>query len=196
MVDDEIKSAYEIAMEKLAAMDEPTEAERLGWKYMPEGRKLAAAFLNGKGDLKTKLDAYRDDAREHVARGIAEILLSNLFLPRTEPEQAQAARVLAGLKELKAKRAAELCGRLEQLFAHYREQGAAQLEQSYQQLKAEMEAKLRQVLSQQAGMAVTGNIDVESQPEFQAEWRRVRGQLEEQYRKLLEEYREEYRQLP
>ena len=70
------------------------------------------------------------------------------------------------------------------------------MEQAYQQLKSEMEASLQQALSQQAGRAAAaGNINVETQPEFQAEWRRVRDQLEGQYTKLMEECRDDYRRL-
>lgn len=44
-MDDEIKSAREIAMAKLAALGEATEEERLAWKYRPEGEKLAARYI-------------------------------------------------------------------------------------------------------------------------------------------------------
>jgi hypothetical protein len=33
----DIKSAFEIAMEKINRLSEPTEEERLQWKYLPEG---------------------------------------------------------------------------------------------------------------------------------------------------------------
>ena len=41
----DIKSAHEIAMEKVAKLGEATEEERLRWKYVPEGEKLAASYL-------------------------------------------------------------------------------------------------------------------------------------------------------
>ena len=41
----DIKSAREIAMEKIDKLGEPTEEERLEWKYLPEGEKLAARYL-------------------------------------------------------------------------------------------------------------------------------------------------------
>ena len=41
----EIKSALEIAMEKIEKLGEPTEEERLKWKYVPQGEELAARYL-------------------------------------------------------------------------------------------------------------------------------------------------------
>ncbi len=197
-MNDEIKSAYEIAMEKLAAMDEPTEAERLSWKYLPAGRTLAAAFLGEKADLEKELAGLDGDARVYTARGVEEVLLGNLALPKTDADAERAAQVMTGMMVLKKDRkaATTVVSRVKQLCDHYREQGAAQMEQAYQQLKSEMEASLQQALSQQAGRAAAaGNINVETQPEFQAEWRRVRDQLEGQYTKLMEECREDYRRL-
>ena len=42
---EEIKSALEIAMEKIEKLGEVTEEERLKWKYTPVGEKLAAKYL-------------------------------------------------------------------------------------------------------------------------------------------------------
>ena len=38
----DIKSALEIAMEKVAKLGEATEEERLKWKHAPQGEELAA----------------------------------------------------------------------------------------------------------------------------------------------------------
>ncbi len=43
----DIKSAREIAMEKIDKIGEPSEEERLEWKYIPEGEKLAARYPYG-----------------------------------------------------------------------------------------------------------------------------------------------------
>jgi len=51
---------------------------------------------------------------------------------------------------------------------------------------------VRQALAQQTGGAAAGmKIDVERQPQFQEEWRRLQNELESQYLKLLDEYRRE-----
>ena len=43
-MNDEIKSAREIAMEKIAEIGEASQEERLKWRYVPEGEKLAARY--------------------------------------------------------------------------------------------------------------------------------------------------------
>ena len=44
-MDDNIRSAREIALEKAESVGEATEEERLQWKYLPQGEKLAARYL-------------------------------------------------------------------------------------------------------------------------------------------------------
>ena len=51
----DIKSAHEIAMEKVEKLGEVTDEERLKWKYVPEGEKLASR-QNGKRALLVKAD--------------------------------------------------------------------------------------------------------------------------------------------
>ena len=58
-------------------------------------------------------------------------------------------------------------------------------------LMAEFAAKVQQALQQQLGLAVGVRIDIERQPQFQEEWRRVQAQLDSQYLKLLDEYKQE-----
>ncbi len=42
---EEIKSAREIALEKVARLGQATEEESLRWRYVPEGETLAAKYL-------------------------------------------------------------------------------------------------------------------------------------------------------
>ena len=46
-------------------------------------------------------------------------------------------------------------------------------------------------MKQQLGSFVGIKIDVESQPQFQEEWRKLRTQLDLQYIKLIDEYKHE-----
>ena len=41
----DIKSAFELAMEKIEKIGEVTEEERLRWKYVPEGRNWLPDIL-------------------------------------------------------------------------------------------------------------------------------------------------------
>ncbi|MCK4863703.1 MAG: hypothetical protein KAS25_05360, partial [Dehalococcoidales bacterium] len=80
----EIKSAAEIAREKLARIGEPTEEERLKWKYGPEGDKLAARYLRENCNLVSEISKYDDKARKVVVTNVNDILLRNISLPRNE----------------------------------------------------------------------------------------------------------------
>jgi len=44
-MDDIIKSAREIAMEKVEKLGEATEEERMEWKFIPQGESLAGKYL-------------------------------------------------------------------------------------------------------------------------------------------------------
>ncbi|MCR4392831.1 MAG: hypothetical protein NUV31_00510, partial [Dehalococcoidales bacterium] len=78
------------------------------------------------------------------------------------------------------------------LFNHYAENGEKQRKQAYNALKKDFQTKLEQALRQQMGSnAANFRIDVEMQPQFQEEWRRLKSQLDGQYLQLLDEYKQE-----
>ena len=81
--------------------------------------------------------------------------------------------------------------KLRSIFKHYAEQGEQQRKQAYAGLKAEFEAKVKQAMQQQLGPVVGMKIDVERQPQFQEEWRRLQIQLDSQYLMLLAGYKQE-----
>lgn len=192
-MDDIIKSAREIAMEKVAKLGEPTEEERLKWRYQPEGEKLAAEYLMKGKSLTAGLNQIPPAARGLVAVGAQAVLLRNLQLPRNERDKKQNKMAMDGIKELKTDKAGteNVFSKIRQLFTHYLEQGERQKQQAYQQLRVDFEAKMRQALKTQMGTAMNVKIDVERQPQFQEEWRRLQTQLESQYLMLLDEYRGE-----
>ena len=71
------------------------------------------------------------------------------------------------------------------------QEGEQQRRQLYEDVKRGVEAKMRHAMQQQLGGAAPGRINVESQPLFQEELRRALGQLDLQYMKLLDEYKQE-----
>lgn len=192
-MDDIIKSAREIALEKVAEIGEPTEEERLKWRYQPEGEKLAANYLKKGDSLVAKLGQYQEAARQYVSEGAQAILVRNIQLPRSEPDKKRNKQAMDGLRELKSDKVGveNVFSQIRQLFSHYLEQGDQQKQQAYQQLKTDFEAKVQQALAQQLGTTMGVKIDVERQPQFQEEWRKLQSQFESQYLKLLEEYRRE-----
>ncbi len=189
----DIKSAREIAMEKVERLEGATEEERLKWKYVPEGEKLAAKYLREDCNLLAELSGYDEKARKYVAGGAAEVLVRNIALPRSDPVRKDNKRAMDGLKVLKHDKAGveNVYSRMRRIFDHYLEQGEQQRRQAYQALKADFEVRVRQAVQQQMGSLGGIKIDVERQPQFQEEWRRVLAQLDSQYSQHLDEYKRE-----
>ena len=195
---DEIKSAREIAAEKVARLGEATEEERLEWKYIPEGEILATRFLTEGGNLALALGKYDERIRKFVTRGVANVLVTNISLPDSDLAKRNNKRAMDGLKLVKTNQIAleNAYSQMRRIFDHYLGQGAEQRRQAYEALKAEFEAQVRQALQQQLGVFGQPRIDVEKQPQFQAEWRRRQTQLDAQYLKLLNELKPELAAIP
>ncbi len=190
---DDIKSAREIAMEKIEKLEKATDEERLKWKYVPEGEKLAARYLKQDCNLAVELGKYEEKARGYIIEGAGEILINNINLPKDDLAKRSNRRVMEGLKNLKSNKVAveNVYSKLRHVFQHYMETGEQQRKQAYETLKAEFEARAQQAVQQQLGLPVGVRIDVEKQPQFQEEWRRIQAQVDSQYYKLLDEYKRE-----
>ena len=189
----EMKSAREIPMAKLAQLGEITEEERLRWKYVPEGARLAAGYLGGDCNLIAELGKYDEKQKEYIIEGLNDTLIRNINLPDNDLLKQKNKRAMDGLKAIKKDRVGleNIYSKIRHIFEHYQNMGEQQKKQAYLALKTEFEAQVRQALKQQLGSAVGIKIDVEKQPQFQAEWRRRLTQLNSEYLKLLDELRQE-----
>ena len=189
----DIKSAREIAMEKLEKRGEATEEERLKWKLEPKGKELAARYLKEDCNLVAELGQYQGEERQYIAAGASEVLVRNVELPRNEVIRRTNKKAMDGLKLLKNDKARveNAHSRIRQIFNHYTEQGAQERRQAYEQLRAQFEARVQQAIQQQLGSMARMRVDVERQPQFQEEWRRLQLQLDAPYLEHLNEYRRE-----
>jgi len=189
----DIKSALEIAMEKIEKLGKATDEERLKWKYVPEGERLAARYLKQDCNLVVELSQYEETARRYVIEGAGDILIRNIDFPKDDKTKRSNKQVMDGLKNLKNDKVAveNVYSKMRQIFNHYTEQGEQQRKQAYESLKAEFEAKMQQAVQQQLGSQMRVRIDVEKQPQFREEWRKIQIQLDSQYLKLLDEYKRE-----
>jgi len=194
----DIKSALEIAMEKVEKLEQATEEERLKWKYVPEGEKLAARYLKEDYNLAIELGKYEEKVRRYIIEGAGDILIRNINLPKDDLAKKSNRRAMEGLKSLKSDKVAveNVYSKLRQIFNHYVEQGEQQRKQAYETLKTEFEGKVRQAMQQQFGLTAGVKIDVEKQPQFQEEWRRMQAQIDSQYHKLLDDYKHELSAIP
>jgi len=191
----DIKSAREIAMEKLEKLDEATDEERLKWKYVPEGERLAVRFIKQDCNLVGELSQYEENVRKYIIAGAEDILIRNINLPNNDLAKRNNRRAMDGLKILKSDKVGveNVYSKMRHVFNHYVEQGEQQRKQAYESLKTEFEAKVQQAVQQQLGPLMGIKVDVEKQPQFQEEWRKIQAQLDSQYLKLLDEYRQELR---
>ncbi|HEY91903.1 MAG TPA: hypothetical protein G4O07_08740 [Dehalococcoidia bacterium] len=189
----DIKSAREIAMEKLAKIEEATDEERLQWKYVPKGNELAVKYLRDDCNLVAELAGYSENERKYVVQGASEVLLRGISLPRNDADRRTNKHVMDGIKLIKSDKSAveNVYSRIRQIFNHYTEHGAQQRSQAFESLKAQFEAKMQQAVQQQMGNAAGVRIDVERHPQFHEEWRKMQLQLETPYLQNLEEYRHE-----
>ena len=190
---DEMKSALERAMERADSLGKASEEEVRRWKYLPEGEKLAVQYLADEGDLLSGLDKYDEEARRDVTAGAQQVLVRNLDLPRNDVAKKKNRKAMEAIKELKRDKVAveNVYTKLRRLYNHYEQEGEQQRRQLYEDVKRGVEAKMRHAMQQQLGGAAPGRINVESQPLFQEELRRALGQLDLQYMKLLDEYKQE-----
>lgn len=189
---DEMKSALERAMERADRLGKASEEDRRKWQYLPEGEKLAAEHMKGGSDLLVELGKYDDDARPHVAEGAQKVLVGSMDLPRNDVAKARNKKVMEAIKELKRDKVGveNVFTKIRRVFNHYEQEGEQQRRQAYEEVKRDVEAKLRQAM-QQSGQEAPAKMNVESQPQFQQEWRRAESQLDSQYINLLDEYKQE-----
>jgi hypothetical protein len=190
----DIKSAREIAMEKIEKIGEPTEEERLEWKYLPEGEKLAARYLKDDVALSPEIAKFEKKGIPYVIEGVSNVLIKNIILPENDAAKRTTKRALDGIKAIKTDKShvETVLNQIRQLFNHYAENGEKQKKQAYAALKQDFQVKVEQALRQQMGTNMSNvRIDIEKQPQFQEEWRKLKNQLDGQYLQLLDEYKQE-----
>ncbi len=189
----DIKSAREIAMEKIEKLGEPTEEERLRWKYVPQGEELAGKYLKEDVNLQTELVKHPENVRKYVMEGTTQILIRNIDLPKNDVIKKNNRKAMDGLKTLKKDKVGveNVYSKIRNIFNHYGQEGEQQRKQAYESLKSEFEDKMQQAIQQQLGTFVPAKIDVERQPQFNQEWRKILIKMDSQYMTLLNEYKQE-----
>lgn len=188
----EIKSALELALEKAEQYGRASREEMELAQYQEQGRRLAVQFLKGEGDLEADLKGLPPQIQPAARMAIKEVFLRNLGLPRenaVDPRQDRAVEGLLRVAE-NPKAMATLqteLGQILQQFLHFRSNALQQLKARFAasvgQMQQNMEAKYRQPM----------NVDVERIPQFQEEWLRFKGQLQQQFEPVLANLKEKMR---
>jgi len=122
---DDIKSALELAMEKIEKLGKATDEERLKWKYVPEGERLAVRYFKQDCNLEVELSQYEETARRYVIEGADDILIRNINLPKDDLAKRNNKRAMDGFKNLKNDKVAvgNVYSKMRRIFNHYAEQG-------------------------------------------------------------------------
>jgi hypothetical protein len=180
----EIKSALELALEKAEQYGKASPEEVAAAQFKDQGRQLAVQYLREEGDLTVDLKNLPPQAVAPVRLALKEVFLRNIGLPRENVVESRQDRALEGLILVadNPKNMARLQTELEQIlqqFLQIRNNALQQLKARFasgvDQMQRALEAKLMQKV----------NVDVEHLPQFQEEWRRFLGQLNDQFEPML-----------
>ncbi len=176
----EIKSAFEIAMERAEKIGSLTKEELAAQKWEEKGKRVAAAFLNGK--IKNLQEGLKDIPGEHiqtVLSGANDILLRNIVLPRDPHQWDTIKRAMAGLVEIKGSLASQVMPQIEQLLKNYE----STMEHYRQQFK--------QQVSQTMGGQDMASMQMDSEglnalASMQEEWNKLSGEISQQFEQQLQ----------
>ena len=187
----DVKSAYEIAMEKIKDIEPATLEERQKWKFVPKGEELAGKYMKDDLNLMTELSKYNDEERKYVMQGVSAILIRNIDLPKNDAAKKNNRKAMDGIKLIKKDKTAveNVFTKIRYIFNHYAEQGDQQKKQAYEQVKAQFAEKLQQAVQQQMGTNSRMEVNVEQHPQFKEEWRKTLVSLDKQYIQNLTEYK-------
>jgi hypothetical protein len=192
----EMKSAWQIAMEKADKLGKVSPDELNSIKYEPEGNRIASQFLlDEKYNLADELTKFTEaDTVKFVKKGVADILTHNITLPRNEEDMRKTNRAMAGLRVIKQdkKQLETLLGLVNNLVNQYQ----VALQQTYAEFKKKAETTIQQAsrnMRPQRGDQMS--VEQRLQLQLQEEWREVHSELDAQYDKALSEHKQKIREL-
>lgn len=154
------------------------------------GMRLAAEYIGlSLDDLGQALAGQPAAEQMAVRKGMAQVLLRNILLPRDEALMATSLRAMQGLLEMErsAGDMVAICGELRQILEQYNQHK----EQIRKQLEDAVRAQLEQKQGQQGPLAPSRmSMDPAMHPTFQKEWARMKGDLDQQYNQALDQRKE------
>lgn len=182
----EIKSTLEKVLERAAAMGQASKEELASEEKHKQGMRLAADYLQGQAaDLSGSQELIEKEVL--FRKGLVEVLLRNIILPRDEDQQ-RTEKAIQGLLELgqNSGELATIFSEMKQVLDHYlqhKQEIRNQVEEAFRQ-------QMEKAMTQQTGQAGLGmKIDPSLHPKFQEEWARITGELDEQYSQALNQHK-------
>jgi hypothetical protein len=192
----EMKSAWQIAMEKADKLGKASPDELNSIKFVPEGNKIASMYLiDDKMNLMSEITRVQSGgADKFVKKGVEEILIRNITLPHNEEDMRRTKKSLDGLRQIKEnkKQLESIIGLINNLVNQYQ----LALQQTYSEFKKKAEATLQQA-SRNMHSPRNDQMPLEQkiQLQIQEEWRQIHTELDAQYDKALDEHRQKIREL-
>ncbi|MCL7486868.1 MAG: hypothetical protein M8357_01665 [Desulfobulbaceae bacterium] len=187
----EIKSTMDLVMERAARIGSASSEELRLEEARKKGIEVAVAYLDG--DLEDPLAAITNQessVQVGVLQGMTETILRNIFLPRDEIQQERALKAVNGIMKIEggSGEIASICKELTNILRGYMQHR----EQLRGQLEEQVMAQYENLLAQQPEMQRQGiRIDPTRQPRFQEEWNRVEAELNSQYTKALDQFKQQ-----
>lgn len=186
----EIRSTLEMVLERAARMEANASDDLLLEEKEKQGMRLAAAYLRGEQiDLAGALEKCAASERRYVKKGMISSLLRNIVLPRKQDESSAAEKAMQALMEIGSNNSelaqvfSEMKSILDRFLSH-KDQLKKQLEEQFSQQMALMEKNL----TQQTGIKM--KLQPSQHPKFAEEWQRIQTELNDQYGRAIEQYKE------
>lgn len=182
----EIKSTMDMVLERAARMAATAPAETDSEDLIKKGMRLAADYINRKDiDLAKELAGQPAKEQAEVKKGMAQTLLRNVVLPRSEELQAAGELAVQGIIVLAGKNRdiATICRELEQILKQY----GQHKEQMTQQLDDAIRAQLEQQGAARGQAGKMGKINPAMHPQYREELGRMMTGLNNQYNDALDQ---------
>lgn len=191
----EIKSSWELAMERTAGIQSDKSAVRKN-ELKKVGQKIASDYMDSGSpepkELQKAIKEYKGEEKKAVEKSAVEILLSHISLPRDENFQERLRYVEKGLKALVGKdsRLSSMLDQVSQFFTQFLQHRQQLTEQVKQQYEPQLRQK-QQNLTRQYGYEI--ELKPEQDPEYNQLLQRHMQQLEQQYQDALNQVKDQIR---
>ena len=182
----EIKSAWEIALERTKSVEGDKEAVEAN-KFKKEGSLLVSKFLDNQDvNLKDTIKGYDKKRLIWAREGMLKALLANLILPQDQTGSKKLRRLSEAFPFVieNPKLLSSMFSQLESFFEEYLTEKESLRERLVQQFTPRLRQK-EEELSKKMGMDV--HVDVNNDPEFANNLRRLMVQLDETRDRLEED---------
>ena len=181
----EIKSTMEMVLaraERLAAEAVSTDKDEI----VKKGMRIAADYLkNQNADLRQELQKQLSEEQHEIRKGMAEVLLRNIILPRDEELKSSGHFALQAILQLGDKNSElqVICQELAQILDQY----SQHKQQTTQQFEDAIRAQLEQQQMMSGQEAAPESINPAMHPQYREELSKTLTSLNNQYTEAMDQ---------